>query len=422
MPGVDLDPDLVSQDVGILNIRSVYDIDGVDTAVPDIEGLADPALTTADQRSARFLRIEKAVPLPDDDVLDFANTAFGRSAQQGMREILGYAPIEPDGSVRIKVPARVPFAVSVLDANGRRITARHQNWLQVLPGDELRCNGCHSPPSNLSHGRAESFDTVYVGATATGVPFPNTDPVLFTDFAETMAETRSRISCITDCAALDPSVDVIYDDVWTDEAAAGRPRDASFAYNYLDLDTPAPTTPECIQEWSSRCRIVINYPQHIHPIWTLPRPVFDNGMPPNQIDDNTCATAGCHTPVDALDGMQEPAAQLDLTDGPSQDEADHLNTYRELLFPDNAVDAAGQDIVIDIGPDANGNPILVNVPVGASMSVAGANASGAFFSRFDAGGTHAGYLTPAELRLIAEWLDLGAQYFNNPFDPTVPLN
>jgi hypothetical protein len=56
------------------------------------------------------------------------------------------------------------------------------------------------------------------------------------------------------------------------------------------------------------------------------------------------------------------------------------------------------------------------------MSVAGANASGAFFSRFDAGGTHAGYLTPAELRLIAEWLDLGAQYFNNPFDPTVPLN
>jgi len=424
-PGVDLDADLVSQDVGILNIRSVYDIGGIDTAVPNIESLADPAQATADQRPARFLRIEKAVPLPDDDVLDFANTAFGRSAQQGMREILGYAPIEPDGSVRVKVPARVPFAVSVLDANGRRMTARHQNWLQVLPGDELRCNGCHAPASNLSHGRADSFDSVYAGATATVVPFPNTDPALFTDFAETMAETRSRISCITDCAALDPSVDLIYDDIWTDEAAAGRLRDPSFSYSYFDLNTPRPLSPACdevTEAWSSRCRIVINYAQHIHPIWMLPRPVFDNNMPPNQIGDNTCAVAGCHTQVDAMAGMQEPAAQLDLTDGPSQDEADHLNTYRELLFPDNAVDAAGQDIVIDIGPDANGNPILVNVPVAPSMSVAGANASSTFFSRFDAGNTHAGYLSPAELRVISEWLDIGAQYFNNPFDPSVPLN
>ena len=39
-----------------------------------------------------------------------------------------------------------------------------------------------------------------------------------------------------------------------------------------------------------------------------------------------------------------------------------------------------------------------------------------------AGGSHAGYLSPAELRLLAEWLDIGAQYFNNPFDPAVPLN
>jgi hypothetical protein len=43
-----------------------------------------------------------------------------------------------------------------------------------------------------------------------------------------------------------------------------------------------------------------------------------------------------------------------------------------------------------------------------------------FFSKFDAGGTHAGWLSPAELRLVAEWLDLGAQYFNDPF--AVPLN
>ena len=44
-----------------------------------------------------------------------------------------------------------------------------------------------------------------------------------------------------------------------------------------------------------------------------------------------------------------------------------------------------------------------------------ARASVAFFRQFDAGGSHFGYLTPAEMRLIAEWLDGGAQYYNDPF-------
>jgi hypothetical protein len=51
------------------------------------------------------------------------------------------------------------------------------------------------------------------------------------------------------------------------------------------------------------------------------------------------------------------------------------------------------------------------------MSFNGANAS-RFFQKFDAGnpnGNHAGWLNPAELKLISEWLDIGAQYYNNPF-------
>jgi len=50
--------------------------------------------------------------------------------------------------------------------------------------------------------------------------------------------------------------------------------------------------------------------------------------------------------------------------------------------------------------------------------------SAQFMSRFAAGSasTHAGWLSPAELRLVSEWLDIGAQYFNNPFDPAVPVN
>jgi hypothetical protein len=49
------------------------------------------------------------------------------------------------------------------------------------------------------------------------------------------------------------------------------------------------------------------------------------------------------------------------------------------------------------------------------MSPAGALASVRFFSRFQRGGSHADYLSSAELRLVAEWLDIGAQYYNDPF-------
>ncbi len=146
LPGVDFDAELAAEGAGIINIRSVYDLDGV--ASVNIAAVADPVITPPAQRPARFLRIEKAVAIPDEDTVDLDNTAFGPNIQQGMREVIGYAPIEPDGSVRIKVPANVALALSVLDVNGRRTSARHQNWLQVVPGQELTCNGCHVPTTD----------------------------------------------------------------------------------------------------------------------------------------------------------------------------------------------------------------------------------------------------------------------------------
>jgi hypothetical protein len=412
----DLDADIVAEEVGILNIRSVYDVDGVgrdlnSTATRNIVATADPLLTAADLRPARFLRIEKAVSIPDDDIVDLDNTAFGPNLQQGMREILGYAPIEPDGSVRVKVPAMVPFAISILDGNGRRISDRHQSWLQVLPGQELRCNGCHEA-GNVSHGRSGSFPAAYAGASATGVPFPNTLATFSPDIGETMAETRTRVSCQTDCAALTPSVDLVYDDVWTDPVVATP--GAPIAYRYLGLTTTPPVTDtNCMSTWTARCRVVINYERNIHPLWSVTRDV--GGA------DVTCTN--CHSSKNAMAMDMVPAGQLDLTDGVSPDEAAHFNAYRELLFADNQVElnvnGALVDTQVQIGTDAMGNPILAPVSVGASMSSGGARASNRFFSKFDAGGTHAGYLTLDELRLIAEWLDIGAQYYNSPFDVPV---
>ncbi len=426
VPGVDYDPVLAAENVGILNIRSVYDLDGADVAPGGYASLIDPVQTTADERPARFVRIEKAVGLPDDEVRDFRGSAFGAAGGLGMREILGYAPVEPDGSVRIKVPAGVPFGVGILDANGRRTSPRHLNWLQLRAGEVLSCNGCHIPagaqPGDppVSHGRENLFVAVNEGAATTGLPFPNANPAIFAEQGETMAEARARISCQTDCAALMPSVDVMYEDVWTDPVASGRVPDAPFAYRYADLVTPAPTSAACQSAWNANCRITIHYPDHVHPLWSVPRQVLDDMG--NLVQDNTCTT--CHAPVDAMAAVQVPAGQLDLSGGASPDDADHLVSYRELLFTDNAQEVnmgALQDILVPGPPDpVTGEPTLVTLPVAPSMSAGGARASVRFFSRFDAGGTHAGWLTPAELRLIAEWLDIGGQYYNDPF--MAPVN
>src|SRR5947208_6421127 len=175
VPGVDLDQRLVTDVVGVIDIRSVYDIDGVDTANPNIATVADPARTAASARPARFIRLEKAVSIPDPSVVNLSAAAFG--ASDYMLELLGYAPIEPDGSVRIEVPANVALRLSVLDANARRITPAQGVWLQVKPGEIVSCNGCHllaSARRPISHGRAGLFASAWSGAAASGVPFPHT--------------------------------------------------------------------------------------------------------------------------------------------------------------------------------------------------------------------------------------------------------
>jgi len=430
-----LNSSFADEGVGVLDIRSVYDVDGFDTTTAGIATLADPAQTTAAQRPARFLRIVKAVPLPDRDTLDFDNSAFGRSNQL-MREIIGYAPIEPDGSVKTKVPANVPLAISVLDENGRRISARHQNWIQLRPGESKQCNGCHDHNSGIPHGSSEGPISVYTGAAQTGSAFANTDDTIRAEVNETMAQTLARISCDSDCAYLAPSLNPSFVDTWTDTNI--RAKDASFSYLYSDLNTTAPTTAACQTSWTPLCRIIINYQTHIHPLWSEPRNILNTDSMLNE--DRSCTN--CHTNQDIDGNPIVPAAQLDLSDGPSTDEPEHFKSYRELLFADNEqelVNNSLQDIMIQdtdnqgnllfetdadgnliLGPDNNPVPVMVPVPaVGPSMSTNGANSS-YFFEKFDTGGSHADWLSPAELRLLAEWLDIGGQYYNNPFDILLP--
>ncbi|WP_416306164.1 hypothetical protein [Neptunicella sp. SCSIO 80796] len=426
--GEHFDATLAEQDLAIIHIRSVYDLGGQDSSPTGIANLADPLQFTPSQRPARFLRVIKAVSIPDQDTREFSGSAFGVNASQLMREIIGYVPIEPDGSAKFEVPARVPLALSIVDQNGRRIGERHQNWLQAMPGEVKTCRGCHSRDSEQPHGRLDAeADSINSGAQSTGMPFPNTNPALFADMGETMAEVASRIKGINY-----PSADIRFSDIWTDPGL----QDVSpgFEYAYADLNSATPISNACATQWNNLCRIVINYPQHIQPLFMLDRPVLaDDGV--TELDNHRCVN--CHSPSDAAEQLQIPAAQLDLRDVPSNDDAALLMSYGELLATDNEqeiIDGALIDRLIPVvdnngNPvfetdeegelivDAEGNPVpvMTTVQVAASMSSTGANSS-RFFSRFDAGGSHAGWLTTAELKLLAEWLDIGAQYYNNPFD------
>jgi Hydrazine synthase alpha subunit middle domain len=422
--GVDLDQGLVDAGVGVIDIRSVYDIDGVDTANPNIATVADSAKTAPGARPARFVRLEKAVSIPDKTIVDLSGAAFGTTNY--MLEILGYAPVEPDGSVRVEVPANVAFRMSVLDANGRRISSEQRAWLQVKAGEIVTCNGCHRPATAqklVSHGRQGLFNAAWPGAASSGTPFPNTlsgTGSFIPGQGETMAQARMRTSCSTDtpaCAQMVPSVNVVYTDVWTDPAKATPGAAINLRYDdATQFMTAFPTSATCVTVWSASCRIVINYPQHLQPLWDLPRQVIDpvTGL---VVTDHTCTQGGCHSPKNAMGAAQMPAGNLDLTNVASDDEPQQLTSYRQLLFPHNIVIMAPTPTdptatqVVSVGPYLN-----------AGSATGGLSAQ--FMSRFAAGSatTHAGWMTPAELRLVSEWLDIGAQYFNNPFDPAVPVN
>lgn len=425
--GNELDVDLFNQQSGAIHIRSVYDFDGEDSTEFGINQLKDPLLTSAEQRPARFIRIVRGVPMPSREVRQTQRTDFGRSANQLMREIVGYSVVQPDGSVKIKVPANVPLAISILDKQGKRIGGRHQQWITVKAGETLECFGCHTSSSQLPHGRIEAqAPSINFGATETGVAFPNTTTTILPEFGQTMAQALEIAVGLPELLS-----DLVYQDVWSNSNVSLLNEAINLSYQLLG--TSEPTGSQCFKNWNAFCRIQINYEEHIQPLWEKSRQII-NEPTGELLNDNTCIT--CHSPID-LDGLaQVPAGQLNLLGEQSIDEPAHLTSYRELLFNDveqEVIDGVLVDKLVELldddgnivfEVDINGQlildengipiPILTTVNVNRILSTNGAHASQEFFDKMN-NTQHQDILTPSELRLLSEWLDIGAQYYNTPF-------
>lgn len=68
--------------------------------------------------------------------------------------ILGEAPVEPDGSFYVELPADVPFLIQTLDSAGMAAQTMH-GWMWVRPGSRRGCIGCHenkelAPPNRAT--------------------------------------------------------------------------------------------------------------------------------------------------------------------------------------------------------------------------------------------------------------------------------
>lgn len=425
--GNELDTELYNQQAGAIHIRSVYDFAGEDLSSAGIEALKNPTLFTAEQRPARYIRLIRGVPMPSRDVRQVLGTDFGRSRNQLMREILGYTPIQPDGSVKVKVPANIPFAISILDAQGKRTSQRHQQWISVKAGETLECNGCHTGDSEAPHGRPDAKLTSINQGAISQAPFVGTTEQIIPEVGQTMAEAAESVYGLAELSSA-----LSFQDIWSNsDLSAPSP---ATTYSYEQLTTAQPNGSQCFLQWNAYCRIEINYAEHIAPLWEADRQIFDDSG--ELVQDNTCTS--CHQPFDSDNVAQVPAAQLDLSNTPSSDQIRHLTSYRELFFNDveqEVIEGVLVDRLIEV-TDEEGNtvyevdsegeilldennmpiPRLTTVPVNNVMSTNGAIASRNFFSVFDEA-SHQNMLSSSEIKLLSEWLDIGGQYYNTPFYP-----
>ncbi len=317
----DFTSQLVEDQLGIINIRSIYDIDG--SAPFNIQEMADPVANPTDTRQIRFVRFIAQANMPHEDELEIDEDLIaGRNNNQPSRSIIGYAQVHPDGSVMTKVPANTAFAMEFVDANGRRITGNlnrpHRNWLNVRPGETRSCNGCHSATSTAPHGREDAEPEPANAGALAEVHFPNTSlrdrfdtPYAPPLIGETMAEyyVRTKLQDEEEPDPLALSLDLIFEDEWTDPNIpginVGDPIDIRFGNPESllpeNLQTLAPVVlASCLTEWEYRCRTTIDYPEHIQPIFEVARSYINGDG-----DTVVITCTNCHSAINPNDVTME---------------------------------------------------------------------------------------------------------------------
>jgi len=197
--------------------------------------------------------------------------------------------------------------------------------------------------------------------------------------------------------------DPVYADVWADTTQAGVTARPSISLLYTgnanaanNLTTPVPVNG------------VINYPDHIQPIWAASRA------------GGSCVS--CHADPNTLDltstiaGTGRMASYESLTLGPPLLDASGkpvLQVQDGVLVvargPALVETMASESAVVGLARQSRLTEILFGQMV---MSSAAAQAQ----YPTPASPNHATMLNSAEKRLVTEWVDTGGKYYNDPFN------
>ena len=407
--------------LGLLDVNTVYDTDRLQrmgnavlasgesipqaSGRPNIAALKQPGNSAFDDRVARFFRITKAVPTPPG----LSREAIGETENE-MQQIVGYGVIEPDGSIRAKVPADTPILITALDKEGRAFTP-HTNWIQAREGERRFCKGCHSSRLSTTNPSGGNFlnDPASVGVHPGGTA------------TTTMAQTRGALDVNYASLKRDPDFSDFWTGQYNTQNGTSITSQTAITLGYNLLTTAAPTIKgpgSCATTWTKDCSIAINFPDHVQPILTA-----------------KCAS--CHSGA-------TPAAGIDLSDTLAG-ATGRVTGYDELLIGDPLLGANGLPVIsIDADGDVRIERESASVQEGSArasrlierifeqtLKAGAVQSTQRLFCR--AGGTgcttvngttapwqnHVGQawsLNASERRLVTEWADLGAQYFNDPFD------
>jgi len=402
------------------------------------------------------------------------NPTDGSGPQMGLRpvlgsggpdlhDVLGYGRVNPDGSAMVLVPLSPLsqeqdcdyFTFEIVNKYGKRVDliaepGYQYNYLTRHPDRALKfasnsqscdqevkplleCNGCHEG-SGGSHPSDDVDKAANKGLPYSG-SFPGANIDIIAAVEDTMAQALTRYATLAPAA----TGDIVYEDVWTNPYDQSTPVAPSFVYSNGDLTTPAPVNDSaCLDTWTNNCKITINYLEHIQPIWDVCRPQANNKS------CTSCHDKADNTPADKCPGGGGPGGDLVLSGDPDPWNPQEVASYVQLFEPDyyqknaNGVWVEVTDPATEC-PNGIEGDLSVEPQDGICitrrlMSARGAIASARFFKLFDddtdddayevesidpnTGNTkdlsfHKGMLTPAELRLIAEWLDTGAHYYND---------
>ena len=100
--------------------------------------------------SIRHLRIFQILNLPQN------GHPWCGSREDFARKILGTVPVNPDGSVKFKVPAGIPIHLQALDEN-RMALLTERSLFHVMPGEVRSCVGCHEPVGTAPQIRSSAM-------------------------------------------------------------------------------------------------------------------------------------------------------------------------------------------------------------------------------------------------------------------------